>query len=43
MPNYIMGNLLLPRKDPTKPVNLEESSMMIRGVDTTNNRFSTDG
>ena len=30
MPNAILGNILLPRKDPTKPLQLEEHSVIIQ-------------
>ena len=43
MPNFILENCLLKRKDPSKPIQMDESSMIVRGLDTTNNRFSTDG
>ena len=50
LPNAVQGNILLPRKDPTKPLNSDESvcfyvdkylQYFVKGIDTTG-RMSTD-
>jgi len=40
IPNTCQGNILLPRKDPSKPLNLDETTIH-RTFD--NNRLSSDG
>jgi len=42
IPNTCQGNILLPRKDPSKPLHLDETTLHInRTFD--NNRISSDG
>ena len=42
IPNIVHGSVLLPRKDPLRPVNPNDSTY-IKGLETTQNRHSTDG